>query len=371
MPNLYERLFTYRERADRSPLEDFLTEALADLLNRFPEPLARRAVELLISDRSDALQNLKRFWPAGTKATWTTQKVIDGGKIIDLMMEVDGKPLVVVENKISAGFQEHRPHPSSVQDRDVEHQLATYGRWLALETPSDWGGALILLTHWTPAPADFATYPQMYCSRYRNTIRWTDLSRWLRDETKLSGHEQTDWAALSVDLVNFLRKKDMDHERATSHDLAALQIYVASADRVRKSVEDIWESVKELWRPICQQNDKPFDISTEYGCAWKWRYLVRNDLRSSYLAFGIRFPDLAQNRADTALGDVPYFFVELGSDYEGSAINELKMPSCWIVSDDLRIATRPLRDFPTDPDRLVLEAQAWVSERIVEVARAL
>ncbi len=36
MSSLYGRLFTYRERPHRSPLEDFLTEALADLLNRMP-----------------------------------------------------------------------------------------------------------------------------------------------------------------------------------------------------------------------------------------------------------------------------------------------------------------------------------------------
>ena len=46
MPSLYRRLFTYRERDNRSPLEGFLTEALADLLNRLPQVEARNAIAL-------------------------------------------------------------------------------------------------------------------------------------------------------------------------------------------------------------------------------------------------------------------------------------------------------------------------------------
>jgi hypothetical protein len=371
MPNIYERLFTYRERADRSPLEDFLTEALADLLNRFPESVARGAVELFITDRSNALRHLARFWPNGAKATWATQRMIDGGKIIDLVMEVDGKPLLVIENKINAGFQIHQRKSDSEHDNAREHQLASYGRWLSRETPRDWGGALVLLSHWTPAPANFAICQQTYCSRYRNTVRWTDVSRWLTDAANRPGLEQMDWASLSVDLVNFLRKKDMDHERATRQDLAALQIYVASADRVRKSVEDIWESSKAVWRPICQQKDNPFEISTELGCAWKFRYLSRKDLRSSYLAFGIRFPDISKYLTDVARADAPYFFIELGSEDKASAISNLNLPSCWNVSDEVRIVTRPMHDFSANPDLLVSEAQAWVGERITEVAHAL
>jgi len=136
MPNIYERLFTYRERSDRSPLEDFLTEALADLFNRFPEAISRRAVAFLISNRSIPPTTLEQFWPIGAKAVWSTQRIIDGGKIIDLMMEVDGKPFIVIENKINAGFQEHQHHSSSGHGK-VEHQLSTYGLWLAREASPD------------------------------------------------------------------------------------------------------------------------------------------------------------------------------------------------------------------------------------------
>src|SRR5204862_7986018 len=36
MQSLYGRLFRYRERPHRTPLEDYLSECLADLFNRLP-----------------------------------------------------------------------------------------------------------------------------------------------------------------------------------------------------------------------------------------------------------------------------------------------------------------------------------------------
>jgi hypothetical protein len=37
--DIYSRLYKYRDRPSKSPLENFLTEALADLFNRLPMPI--------------------------------------------------------------------------------------------------------------------------------------------------------------------------------------------------------------------------------------------------------------------------------------------------------------------------------------------
>jgi hypothetical protein len=371
MPSLYRRLFAYRERQNRSPLEDFLTEALADLLNRFPESVARSAVARLLCHRSDAVRELEGVWPLGTTVRWTTQRVIDGGRLVDLMMEVDGRPILIVENKISAGFQEHRPDPRSARGSDSQNQLATYGQWLAREADTDWGGAIVLLTHWTPAPPNFATDDQTYVSRYRTTVRWADFSRWLKGTIRSADQLMTDWVKLAGELVGFLKEQNMDSELATGHDWAALRIYVASADRVRNSVERIWEGARSIWRPVCQQTEIPLELSTEYGCVWKYRYLARSDLRNSYLAVGLRYPDLSEYLSDLAFDGGPYMFVELASEVDDAAIDGLAMPDGWLSTQSLWLAKRPLRDLPADADFLVVEAEAWVRERVGEVAKAL
>ncbi|WBH15325.1 PD-(D/E)XK nuclease family protein [Sphingomonas radiodurans] len=371
MPSLYSRLFTYRERRDRSPLEDFLTEGLADLLNRFPEPLARSVVSFLLSNNAEAIANVGKRWRCGASVIWTTQKIIDGGRILDLLLEIDGMPIMVVENKIGAGFQHHQPDPEQADGSGVQHQLATYGHWLARETDAEWGGALVLLTHWTPAPADFARGAEVFGCRYRSTIRWAELSRWLKRSSESAEHGESDWARLSAEMNSFLKEQKMDSELATGQDLAALRIYVASADRVRNSVESIWEGAKSFWRPICQNAAVPIEVSTAYGCVWKYRYLARSDLRSSYLAVGIRYPDIGSYSSDFSTDGGPYFFVEIGSDDDGSAVNDLALPDGWLVRDDMRMATLPLRELSSHAELQVAEAEKWVRSRLGEVVSAL
>lgn len=307
----------------------------------------------------------------GKTATWTTQRIIAGGRIIDLCMDVDGVPLIVVENKIGAGFQEHKCDTQHAGALAKQNQLATYGRWLAKVTHQDWGGALVLLTHWTPAPADFEHRAKAYASRYLNTIRWAGLSRWLARLAEGSTQPEVDWVRLSGEMVAFLKEQNMDSELATGHDLAALRIYIASADRVRNSVERIWHGAESVWRPICQQTNSPLEVSTAYGCVWKYRYLARSDLRKSYLAVGIRYPDVGTYPAGFSRDGAPYFFVELCSDNASSGIKNLAMPKCWKDSDGIRLAACSLRDLPADADLLVAKAEEWVKARIMEVASAL
>ena len=117
----------------------------------------------------------------------------------------------------------------------------------------------------------------------------------------------------------------------------------------------------------------PFEISTRYGCVWKWRNLARRDIPGGYLAVGIRFPDIAKHYEPSLVPDGgPFLFVELATEVKGSEVmKKLVMPSYWIGAGDLRLATRSMRDLPTDADLFASEAEGWVSERINEAAKAL
>ncbi len=366
MTSLYQRLFTYRDRPDRSPVEDFLTEGLADLLERMPEEAGRDFVARMLRNGAEAKRELGLIWTSSSSARWSTQRVIPGGRL-DLLLEIDGRAAVVVESKVSAGFQEHADHDTG----HSRNQLETYGEWVGNSADRRWGGALILLTHWTSPPPDFLYSSGPYGCRHRGVTRWSELSRWLSALIRLPEYADGGWALLAGEFVTFLREIDMDSELATGHDLAALQMYLASADRVRNSVQQIWESARTIWRPACIQTDVPLEVSTAYGCVWKYRYLVRSDLRNCYIPAGLRFPTIGSHPSYVDPGGEPYLFVELGSDNEGSPIDTLQLPADWSVGADLRLAKLPLRSLPVSADFFLSESSAWVSRRIAEAAELI
>lgn len=366
MTSLYGRLFTYRERPDRSPVEDFLTEGFADLLGRLPDCVARDLILVMLGRGVDVEMELANVWSPGTSARWSTQKVIAGGRL-DLLLEIDGRAALVVESKVAAGFQRHNDNDTGRS----RHQLETYSEWIGKAADPRWGGALILLTHYTPAPPNFLKACGTYECRHRGVTRWADLSRRLSTLIRLPEHAGTGWALLAGEFVNFLKELNMDSELANSQDLAALQIYIASADRIRNTVEQIWEGAREIWKPVCIQKDVPLEVTTSYGCVWKYRYLVRSDLRNCYMAAGLRFPAIGSHISYTEPTGEPYLFVELGSDNDGSPIDNLQLPEEWSVSADMRLAKLPLRNLSVDPEVFLFEASAWASSRISEAAKLI
>lgn len=368
MPSHYQRLFKYRERPDRTPLEDFLTEALADLLNRLPDQLQRRFAERLLSNSADAIAALTKAWPIGARATWITQLLIDGGQIIDLLLEVEGRPLIVVESKIAAGFQLHNRGDADSGNEGRRHQLSTYGEWISRKSTDDWGGGLVLLTHWTPPPADYQTAQSIYRCLHRTTVRWSGIANWLRMVLASAGDLRTDWISLGWELLHFLREYNMESEVATQLDLAALQVYVSSADRVRNTVTQIWDSAEAIWKPLCQQADKTLAFEGSLGCVWKFRYLKRTDLRNCYISTGLRYPVLGGHPPESIGTDEPCLFVELAADYNGSPISGMEMPDNWLAKPDIRVSFLPLRSLPAEPNSFVAEASAWVGERFREAS---
>src|SRR5688572_9681217 len=127
MDTLYGRLFRYKARPDREPLEDFLSEALADLLGRMPRAEVTAFLDHAFQQSRSASFSSEL---ADTKLEWRTQESVPGG-IIDLVLFADGTPRLLIENKTWSGFQDH----STVEEE--ANQLHTYCRWLAEECPRD------------------------------------------------------------------------------------------------------------------------------------------------------------------------------------------------------------------------------------------
>jgi hypothetical protein len=153
--SLYSNLFRYRPREKRDPLEDFLTEALADLFNRLlhdrtAEMLRYRTIafikDILCSGRGGKAfgSMLLRAKRLEFKTQIPIEAQDDVGDVrgrgrADLCLYADGRLVLVVENKrFPVGMKNGSDVPTS--ERAIATQLKFYANWLR-----DKNAGLILL----------------------------------------------------------------------------------------------------------------------------------------------------------------------------------------------------------------------------------
>jgi hypothetical protein len=228
--SLLHRLFTYKETSSRSPLEDFLTEALCALLNE----LDRAGVS------SDALSYLFGWSDVErAKLTWESQYVIPpsagraAGKRPDLVAQgtINGKSaFLIVENKIRAGFTAHE----DANSLEIFHQLDLYQEFLQWrnEKITD----LRLLTFLTAPPRE---WPQeQVCS-------WQKLHAALRALLEGPLKDSAPVAAfLARNLAHFLKEQGMAEVKLTLNDIAALPAWQRLQDACIRLRDRIWPSMQ-------------------------------------------------------------------------------------------------------------------------------
>lgn len=177
--SIYSELFRYQPSQRHTPTENFLTQALADLLNRMigysREAHDRFIREVLLSETSKpaeaslfgVMELIK-----GSNLEWVPQITASEPTLcrIDLVLLCDRKPVVVVENKLGSGY--------------TDNQLSNYCDWI-----KQIGGAhhaVVLLTRWTPPPDDFLDDTnESYRNSFRAVCWWGGVYRWLMKEFPL------------------------------------------------------------------------------------------------------------------------------------------------------------------------------------------
>ena len=181
MASFFNRLFQYRATESRNPREDFLSELLADFLNRAPIEDAHLFISTCFIPRQ--MKSQYHSIAGGRRANVRTQVQITDRKRLDLLIEIENQPVAIVENKLWAAFQSHgKATPSESDEKqgsetddiikeekeiEYDHQLVTYGRWLeSVPKPKDWPGVLCVLTHGAQPPSDFV---------YTNTERYRSI----------------------------------------------------------------------------------------------------------------------------------------------------------------------------------------------------
>jgi hypothetical protein len=401
--SLYSRLFAYRQRKDRSPLENFLTEALCDLLNRLPATEGPEFVADLLLPSDDARERWnRRFRDTAHHYFWETQKWItanDQTLCLDLVLFCDRRPLLVVENKVGAAVGQH--HASSDDDtgdnrgglphRAVENQLQLYGRWLAGQCESlSWPGAIILLTHSTAPPDDFGSGASQYGVRWQRVCRWPSIWNWAtsRASREAGDGPKPAWQVLAGDLAEFLRERGMTLETPTDRDLAAAEVYIGSADRYKRLFDRMWlEAVRPVWPDYYGHpaNEGRVDYSSDLGVLQDWIYVQRPyspyNWNVWYVGWGIAFPGTSNwwTDAEPPLPARNYAFVCLWSDNDRQQpLPPMSPYTLWVLGGGWAVAARgghcvikacAMCEFDPDPNRLAAELIQWVRGAIEQLRR--
>lgn len=383
--SIYSRLFTYRPRPSRVPLEDFLSEALADLLNRLPrERHVAFVAEVLLKGAAGTAWLSFVAGKPDADLKWVTQRGVREGQnagIVDLLLLVDGRERLVVETKVGAAV---RGHAAAVDGDDDEpgiavadaSQLTTYGAWLARRCQGHgWPGALVLLTHRSEPPQGYGSAG--YGVPHVGTCRWREVWRWARAAGADGSAAPGTWAQLSIEFAAFLEAQRMSADYMTQDDIAQAQVFVATADRVQHTFNAVAERLYGIRWEIGSGRIRGASYDSVGAVAWTWFYL-REPLNAKwYFAWGIRFPETSRfwNGAEPPLPSDPHAFVTLGTDNRPvpvAALDGGTLPDGWARAGDHELVIgRKLTDLPTDADMLAAEFANWVAASITALRPTL
>ena len=357
--SIYDRLFRYRESAKRAPLEDFLSEALVDLLQRMPYDVQAGFISLITAGRF-ALSCLP---PERCNLEWLTQYHIEQDRtrgFLDILLKVDGCPTLVIENKIASSIRRH----FSRHEDQAGNQLRTYGHWLAGQL-GDRIGAVVLLTHTAQPPEDFSVPGANYGVGVRNVARWTAVAAWLRKIA--AGDDAVGWRDLAVELHEFLEKRHMTINLMTQADLAGLEQFIPAHERIEATIRKLWNDTAEVRAGYCSRTVRPLAFDMESGSISIWTYALPPLSSASWIALGIGFPSLSPWWRQAGLTEQRQVFISLGSDAELPPFEEASLlPSGWVLSDGGPIVSLPIHELPIDPDDMVDAIAVWASARMRE-----
>ncbi|GLO50518.1 hypothetical protein PPUN110474_19180 [Pseudomonas putida] len=212
------QLYHYRQREQRSPLEDYLTEALAEWLRQATLagelPAIIRDVFLLDSVARAPAKDLRAV-------KWETQHVIGHGhdsatnKRPDLVGRGPGI-FIIIENKTWAPFTAH------LDDDGVAYtdQLTLYQRYLDKRREKIKG--ITLLTHATLPP-----------EHWKGSICfWKDVARYLSQTHKRSSGSALAFMASS--LLTFIKDQNMSGTRIDLADIVVLPAFDRLQEGMRR-----------------------------------------------------------------------------------------------------------------------------------------
>ncbi len=396
--SIYQRLFKYRERSSRSPREDFLSEALVDLLNRIP----KQELLLLIDKLFIRKDRDKKRWETHLKnypnasLSWYTQRAIEfenaRARLDIVLCDENHDVLLIVENKINAVHQKHAISdlgPSLEAQQEYRSQLVTYGRWLlSHRAGNEWDGALVLLTHATLAPEGFADGSALYGVSCQSVLKWSEVWSWLRqyqqsgvmDKASLQNEARARFT-LASELAELLEEWEMNAEVITQFDLAAAEIFAQSSARVGETFARIRPRVLRALDGLSSYAHDTWDFDSDGAVVADSIFITEPQERKNktwYAAWGVRFPTKSRwwNELEPALPASNHAYVCIRNERKGfPGFRKLTplIPVDWLeaTSGAEIVIGQSLSCFPQTPDEMTEAMGSWMALKLDEIKPAL
>ena len=357
---LFIDLYAYRERENRSPLEDWLTECLAATIRALPD--APKA-ELLGYLADTKIADPPSFF-AEHKVDVRTQYVTADAGRPDLLVLLDDCPWILFENKVAHGVSVREDG----QGGDV-HQLRRYGDWLIAH-----GGecplprALIFVTHITPPPSDFLDdrAETLYPGLRRLHLAWGNLARLIAGLTTALSDDHHARVVADAFLA-CLEDQNMTHEFPASGAFAAAELYVSQAGSLEYLVDRMWDQVRNIVKFGSTVDYKLMAVPGELSIS-AWRYLsaTSTSIGDCFIQTGIWFPEagpwLASHELDRELKG-PQAFVYFGSDWTDAFADVTTQPEACLRPASEFLISKAIGEFAAEPQLRGEAIVAWAGQQ--------
>jgi hypothetical protein len=324
-----------------------LTEVLSELISRAPHSIQTELIcEAFLPQ---FLRSNFREITRGQTINARSQMSIEQGRSIDLVIFSGGKPVIAVESKVGAAFQYHRRRlvPSTElneTDAQYDHQLATYGQWLAgsATKPDSWPGVITLLTHRSLAPPNFAPGGEPTFGSVPHQSSWRSLAGRIGSLIRRYDESDAGWRFVAIELCKFLEDKNMAATDLSSTDISALNL---SMERLRDTASMFAEVSSELVHRLPTELNgrrKGSDNDAVSSRVWGWTFF--QGTTEVYLGYGLYFPPLFDHfrELDGKVGPHEQAFIAVGSDARAITASLDRVPSNWFGVAENWLFVRPV-----------------------------
>ena len=259
-------------------------------------------------------------------------------RYVDLCLFLNGFPVLVLENKVTAGY--------------TENQLPTYGKWLT-EKAKRMGGALVFLTYATLPPEDFLRPESgVYSVQLRSACSWLQVYDWFK-QVRVADPMT---AGLIAEFCSFMEAQNVSG--MTNSDAEILQTLLSRGTFNR--VNPLFIALRDQFKPQLKLRGHRFDRAVNawaYGggdTLWDWCYFQDTQW---YISWGLTgkakrlFNDPTREglltcfvRVGTDSGDIP--IRDLSSEFWATVTSSGWTTSergdqCWITIDAMTLFARP------------------------------